>query len=140
LTSSYRAAAELVGCDHHTVRRYVEQRDSGRAVERMHAAQLIDPYLEKLEEWVDRSDGRIAADVVHGKLLAMGMPGRNAPPGVRLPRRRRRGELAIGGCSGRGSRSRGLWLQWDWGDGPRIGARLSLDRPDFRAAFILAAP
>jgi hypothetical protein len=40
LIGSYRAAAELAGCDHHTVRRYVEQRAAGRAPERMHAAQL----------------------------------------------------------------------------------------------------
>ena len=25
LTDSYRAAAELAGCDHHTVRRYVQR-------------------------------------------------------------------------------------------------------------------
>jgi len=29
LTGSYRAAAKLVGCDHHTVRRYVELRAQG---------------------------------------------------------------------------------------------------------------
>jgi len=29
LTGSYRAAAELVGCDHHTVARYVRLREAG---------------------------------------------------------------------------------------------------------------
>jgi hypothetical protein len=31
LTGSYRAAAELVGCDHHTVARYVALREAGEA-------------------------------------------------------------------------------------------------------------
>ena len=30
LTGSYRAAAELAGCDHHTVARYVALRDAGQ--------------------------------------------------------------------------------------------------------------
>lgn len=33
LTGSYRAAAELAGCDHHTVARYVRMRESGQAPE-----------------------------------------------------------------------------------------------------------
>jgi len=55
LTGSYRAAAELAGCDHHTVARYVALRDEGRPVERMRAERLADPFLAKIEEWVERS-------------------------------------------------------------------------------------
>ncbi len=40
LTGSYRAAAELAGCDHHTVARYVALRDEGRPVERMRPSGL----------------------------------------------------------------------------------------------------
>ena len=29
---------------------------------------LIDPHLAKIEEWVERSRGKVRADVVHGKL------------------------------------------------------------------------
>jgi hypothetical protein len=75
LTGSFGAAAELADCDHHTVRRYVEQRAAGRAPERTHTAQLIDPFLDKVEEWVERSHAKIGADVVHHKLLAMGFTG-----------------------------------------------------------------
>ena len=32
LTQSYRAAGELAGCDHHTVRKYVLLRDAGQVV------------------------------------------------------------------------------------------------------------
>jgi transposase len=123
LVGSYRAAAQLTGCDHHTVRRYVEQRDAGRAPERMHAAQLIDPYLAKIEELVHRSHGRIGADVVHGKPLAMGYAGSE--------RTTRRAVAAVKKAWRAGNRrvfrpwipEPGLWLQWDWGDGPRITTR-----------------
>jgi Mu transposase, C-terminal domain len=123
LTGSYRAAAELVGCDHHTVRRYVEQRGAGLAPERMHAAQLIDPFLDKVEEWVERSRGRVGADVVHGKLTAMGYGGSE---------RTTRRAVAAAKKSWRAGNRRvfrpwipepGLWLQWDWGEGPRVRGR-----------------
>ena len=39
------------------------------------AAELIDAFLAKLEEWVDRSKGKIRADVAHDKLVAMGYTG-----------------------------------------------------------------
>ncbi len=34
-----------------------------------------DPYVEKFNKWVGRSSGKVRADVVHGKLLAMGYKG-----------------------------------------------------------------
>jgi len=34
LTGSYRTAAELAGCDHHTVAHYVALREAGRGPER----------------------------------------------------------------------------------------------------------
>jgi hypothetical protein len=33
------------------------------------------PFLPKVEEWRERSNGQIRADVVHDKLLGMGLPG-----------------------------------------------------------------
>jgi hypothetical protein len=73
LTGSYRAAAELSGCDHHTVARYVTARDAGELSARpARRAQLIDTFLPKLEEWVDASHGRIRADVAHDQLVVMG--------------------------------------------------------------------
>jgi hypothetical protein len=49
LTGSYRAAAELAGCDHHTVARYVQMRAAGQSpVERQHRARPIDEYLAKI--------------------------------------------------------------------------------------------
>ena len=67
LTGSFRAAGELAGCSHHTVEHYVALRDEGRlaaAGEPQQRAKLIDPHLAKIEEWVERSNGKIRADVV----------------------------------------------------------------------------
>jgi hypothetical protein len=76
LTGSYRAAAELAGCDHHTVARYVKLRNEGRSPqERQHRAHPIDEFMDKIEELVGRSDGRVRADVVHRRIAAMGFSG-----------------------------------------------------------------
>ncbi|AEA23121.1 Integrase catalytic region [Pseudonocardia dioxanivorans CB1190] len=124
LTGSYRAAAELAGCDHHTVARYVALREAGQPpVAREHRARPIDEYLDKIEELVVRSDGRVRADVVHERLLAMGFTG-----GERTTRR----TVAQVKARLRAGQRRvfrpwvvepGLWLQWDWGEGPRVAGR-----------------
>jgi len=76
LTGSLRGAGELAGCSHHTVAGYVAARDAGALSARpAPRVQLIDEYLDKLEEWVERSRGRIRADVVHSKLVALGYAG-----------------------------------------------------------------
>lgn len=55
---SYRAAGELAGCDHHTVRKYVLLRDAGRvALERPQRARAIDGFIEKIEAWVELRQG-----------------------------------------------------------------------------------
>ncbi|MGW3351743.1 IS21 family transposase [Nonomuraea rubra] len=126
LTGSYRAAAELAGCDHHTVARYVKMRAAGQAPEqRRHRARAIDDFLPKIEELVVRSRGKIRADVVHQRIAAMGFTG-----GERTTRR----TVAEAKAQYRLGRHRiyrpwvtepGLWLQWDWGSGPVIGGRQS---------------
>ena len=73
LTRCAHSAARLVGCDEKTVTRYVAVRDAGRDVgEWERRSRMIDPFLSKIEELVDASQGRIRADVVHEKLTAMG--------------------------------------------------------------------
>ncbi|WP_257226446.1 IS21 family transposase [Rhodococcus opacus] len=76
LTQCAHSAAQLVGCDEKTVARYVALRDAGRdPAERERRARSIDPFLGKIEELVEASQGRIRADVVHDKLTAMGFDG-----------------------------------------------------------------
>ena len=108
LTGSYRGAAELAGCDHKTVKAYVERRNAGLPPEppTVDRDRLIDGYRDKLAEWMRRSDGRQRADVAHRKLVAFGYARRNARRGVRSPppggRTGRRG----GGRTSRGSPNR----------------------------------
>ena len=76
LTGSFRDAAELAGCSHHTVGRYVAARDAGGVVDRPASRpRLIDGFLPKVEEWVERSRGKIRGDVAHEKLIALGYAG-----------------------------------------------------------------
>ena len=59
LTQSYRDAAALVGCAPNTVARYVLARDTGELkTAPAQRDQLIDPFRDKIEEWVDASHGR----------------------------------------------------------------------------------
>lgn len=50
----------------------------------MRRSRLIAPWLEKIEEWVERYRGKVRADVVQGRLLVMDFSGNdrmNAPGG-----------------------------------------------------------
>ncbi len=124
LTGSLRAAAELAGCSHNTVARVVAERAAGGdgppwAQRRL----MIEPFLPKIEEWVEKSFGKIRADRVHDKLVLMGFAGSG---------RTTRRAVADAKRNWRAGRVRvhrpwvtepGLWLQYDFGDGPVIEGR-----------------
>jgi transposase len=121
LTGSLRDAAELAGCSHHTVAHYVAARDAGGLTDQPAArAQLIDEFLPKLEEWMERSRGKIRADVAHDKLVALGYSGSERTT------RRAVAKVRAAFKSGRVRVHRpwvtepGMWLQYDFGDGPVI--------------------
>ena len=80
LTKSYRAAGQLVGVDHHTVARAVAARASGPRVtdEPALRPKVAEAFADKITEWIERSGGRVRADVVHDKLVAMGYAGSRA--------------------------------------------------------------
>ena len=127
LTRCPHSAADLAGCDPKTVARYVSARDAGgdpRAPIRR--PMKIDPYRAKIEELVERSAGRIRADIVHERLVAVGFEGSE-----RTTRRAVRAAKAA--CrAGRRRTYRpwvsepGMWLQFDWGQGPTIEGRPTL--------------
>lgn len=121
LTGSLRDAGELAGCSHHTVARYVSLRDAGGLTDQPVARpQLIDPYLPKVEEWVEKSKGKIRADVAHRKLKGLGFTGSERTT------RRAVAQVKTAFKVGRVRVHRpwitepGLWLQYDFGDGPVI--------------------
>ena len=124
LTGSYRDAAELAGCSHHTVARYVTVREAGGQLDKAAARpQLIDEYLPKLHEWVIKSKGKIRADKAHEKLRGLGFKGSERTT------RRAVHEAKVDYQLGRIRVHRpwvtepGMWLQYDFGDGPIIDGR-----------------
>lgn len=125
LTGTLRGAAELAGCDHKTVAHWVRAREEagGGLPVSVRPRPRVDAFAEKIEEWVDRSRGKIRADVAHQRLVAMGYLGseRTTRRAVAEAKRRWRQE--------HGRRTRpwvvepGLWMQWDYGDGPVVDGR-----------------
>ena len=78
LTGSFRAAGELAGCSPNTVAGWVGKRDRGELGDLagpVRRERLLDGFLPKIEEWVDRSQGKVRADVCHEKLVALGYEG-----------------------------------------------------------------
>src|SRR4051794_28121234 len=124
-TGSLRGAGELAGCDHKTVGHWVRARDEvgGGLGVSVRPRPRVDPFAEKVEEWVDRSRGKLRADRAHEKLIAMGYQGseRTTRRAVADAKRRWRAE--------HGRRTRpwitepGLWMQFDYGDGPEVAGR-----------------
>ncbi len=121
LTGSYRDAGELAGCSHHTVKHYVLRRAAAGRLDRAAARpQLIDAFLPKLEELVERSKGKLRADVAHEKLVALGYAGserttRRAVAAVRRDYRAGRVRVHRPWIT-----EPGMWLQYDYGDGPKV--------------------
>ncbi len=124
LTGSYRDAATLAGCSHHTVARYVAARETGGQLDKAAARpQLIDEFVPKVIEWVLHSRGKIRADKAHEKLLALGYQGSERTT------RRAVHEAKVAFSLGQVRVHRpwvtepGMWLQYDFGDGPVIEGR-----------------
>jgi transposase len=124
LTGCAHSAAQLARTDRKTVLRYVALRDAGEdPAERERRPRSVDRFISKVEELVDRSSGKIRADVVHRKLAAMGYDGSERTT------RRAVAEAKTAWRAGHRRTYRpwipepGMWLQWDWGEGPRIGGR-----------------
>ena len=125
LTHCPYAAGRLVGADPKTVGRYVARRDAGQIpFGTARRARIIDAYLEKIEELVERSEGDIRADVVHHHHLV--------PMGFAGDERTTRRAVAEAKAAWRAGHRRtyrpwvpepGMWAQYDWGAGPAVAGR-----------------
>ena len=125
LTNCYRSAAELTGVDHHTVAGLVAARAAGTlGAAPPPRASVADTFADKIDQWVERSSGKIRADIVHDRLVAMGYSGSE---------RTTRRVVAHAKAAWRRQTHRiykpwitepGMWLQYDFGDGPVIGLSL----------------
>jgi hypothetical protein len=136
LTGTLRGAAGLAGCDHKTVAHWVRAREgAGGGLPVSVRAPARGRVRGEDRGWVERSRDKIRADVAHQRLVAMGYLGseRTTRRAVAEAKRRWRAE--------HGRRTRpwiteaGLWMQWDYGDGPArlVGAAA-------RAGAAAAAP
>jgi transposase len=124
LTGSYRKAAELAGCDHHTVRRYVLLRGTGRDPRaRIERTKMIDVFMPKIEELVEDSHGKVGADHVHKKLVAMGFTGTDRTTRRAVAAAKRSYESGHRRVHRPWIPEPGYWMQWDWGSGPEIAGR-----------------
>lgn len=126
LLRSVPQAAELAGVDPRTLRKALAERATGIDPVTRTRERLVDGYMDKIEEWIDRSQGKIRADVVHDKLCAMGYRASERTT-RRVVRVAKRTYLA------RTHRiyrpwipEPGGWLQYDFGDGPAIGGSKSV--------------
>jgi transposase len=123
LLGSFHAAAALAGCSHHTVARVVAERDAGGAPPRTSRPRLVDEFLPKIEEWVDQSNSKIRADVAHDKLVAMGFTGSERSSRRAVAAIKRQYRLGNARIHRPWVTEPGLWLQYDFGDGPVIDGR-----------------
>ncbi|MBC7442516.1 MAG: IS21 family transposase [Ramlibacter sp.] len=127
LTGLLRATAELTGCSHHTVARHVAARDAGKPIaEPAYRGRVTDEFLPKIEEWIESSKGKIRGDIAHTKLGALGYTGserstRRAVAQVRAAYRFGRVRVHRPWIT-----EPGMWLQYDFGDGPVIDGRKSV--------------
>jgi transposase len=122
LTGSLRATAELTGCSHHTVARHVAARDAGRPIaEPALRPRVTDVFLPKIEEWIEASKGRIRADKAHEKLLALGYAGSERSTRRAIAQVKAAWRLGHTRVHRPWITEPGMWLQYDFGDGPRVG-------------------
>jgi transposase len=125
LTGTLRGAAELAGCDHKTVAHWVRAREEagGGLPVAVRPRPRVDAFAVKIEEWVDRSRGRIRADVAHQRLVAMGYLGSERTTRRAIAQAKRRWRAEHGRRTRPWVTEPGLWMQWDYGDGPKVGSR-----------------
>ena len=129
LVGTLRGAAELVGCDHKTVAHYVAAREDagGEWRARGRACPRSDTHAAKIAEWVERSQGKVRADKVHERLLAMGYLGSERTTRRAVARAKAAWRAGHGRITRPWIPEPGLWIQWDYGEGPLIdGRRTSL--------------
>lgn len=124
LAGSLRGAAQLAGCDHKTVAHWVRQRDQGLVprTDRQRPA-MHSEFQRKIDELVDRSHGRIRADAAHDKLVAIGYLGSERTTRRWVAAAKRQWRREHGRVTRPWTPEPGLWMQFDYGDGPTIDGR-----------------
>jgi transposase len=125
LVGTLRGAANLVGVDHKTVGHYVAEREAagGEWRRKERERPRSSPFDEKIAEWVERSQGKVRADKVHERLVAMGYEGSERTTRRAVARAKARYRAGHGRALRPWVPEPGLWLQWDYGEGPKIDGK-----------------
>jgi transposase len=113
------------GCDHKTVAHWVRAREQAGGGLPVPARRrpAVDAFAEKIEEWVARSRGKVRADVAHQRLVAMGYMGSERTTRRAVAAAKRRWRQGNGRVTRPWVVEPGLWMQWDYGDGPKVAGR-----------------
>jgi transposase len=120
LTKSFRTAAEIAGCDPKTVAATVANRDSGVDLVSGSRVSIADAFAGKIEELVKRSSGKVRADVVHDRLVAMGYKGSERTTRRAVSAAKRQYSSEHHRIYKPWITEPGMWLQWDYGKGPLV--------------------
>jgi transposase len=124
LTRCYKTAAELTGVDPHTVANLVSARACGTLGENpAPRGSVADSFADKIDYWVEKSDGKVRADVVHDKLVAMGYSGSERTTRRVVAHAKSRFKSRTHRIYKPWVTEPGMWLQYDFGDGPKVGGQ-----------------
>ena len=127
LTHSYATTAQLAGVDPKTVKRALARRAAGYPPETRERGSVADPYLDKIDEWIERSSGLVRADVVHEKLTGMGYAGSERTTRRVVAELKHRFHKRTHRIYKPWITEPGLWLQYDFATGPAVaGERTTL--------------
>lgn len=120
-TGCAHSAAPLAGCDPKTVRRLVARREAGLGVDDpVVRSGLVDDFVEVVEQLVDGSQGRVRADKVHEKLVACGYAGSERTTRRAVARAKAKWDLEHARNVRPWITVPGMWMQFDWADGPQV--------------------
>ncbi len=99
-----------------------QDRDAGLEPQ-VRRARLIDELIPNLEKWVQDSRGKILGDKAHERLTALGYTGTERTTRRALAEIKAQWRLGNTRVHRPWVTEPGLWLQYDFGDGPVVGGR-----------------
>jgi transposase len=121
---SYRAVASILGCDHKTVKRYVEQAGArGQLAPVRQRARITDGFADLIRERVEMTRAKITSKSLHRTLRAAGYEGsaRSLRRALAAERNAYRARMAAEGRVFRPWVSApGEWLLCDWGSAGEV--------------------
>ena len=126
LTKSISATAQLCGVDRKTVRRLITARSSGTVSTYPERTKVSDPFEDKIVEWIEKSSGKVRADVVHEKLTVMGYTGSERTTRRVVNELKRRYNKKEHRIYKPWVVEPGLWMRYDFAKGPKIDGAVTI--------------